>query len=260
MRRWRAFGVADVLDIPTPPGGWLHPWGGVAEISDALPVEAWVLIGGLMVQAHGYAIGLTDVRPTADVDVCVRVEDDGGRLAVVADALEALGYALRPGVDPRSRVAHRFTREREGDSRDVVDVVIADHARPRPGARLRLRRFDPVRVDGGTQALRRTVLASMQIGDRPSVLALPDVLGALVMKAAAHQADTRDRERHLADAALLLACVHDPYAERARFAGSDRRRLLALQQALPDDHPAWLRLPAGWRRDAQATLRLLLSR
>lgn len=62
-------------------------------------------------------------------------------------------------------------------------------------------------------------------------LSIPDAFGALILKAAAHKADARDRGRHLTDAAVLLACV-DPFEERTS-SGSDRSRLLHLRSSYP---------------------------
>jgi len=72
-----------------------------------------------------------------------------------------------------------------------------------------------------------------------------------------NQTDSRDRERHLQDAALLLAVIEDPYAERELFAGSDRSRLLTLARALPDSAAHWRTLPAEARANGQAALRIL---
>ena len=76
------------------------------------------------------------------------------------------------------------------------------------------------------------------------------------MKAAAYQTDSRDRERHLYDAAALLACLENPYDERESFAGSDRSRLRILDRALVADHGASLRLPRDVLTQAQAALRM----
>ncbi len=93
-------------------------------------------------------------------------------------------------------------------------------------------------------------------GTTRTTISVPDAFGALILKAAAHKADARDRERHLTDAAVLLACV-DPFEERAP-SGSDRSRLLHLQKHLADPTaPAWLPLPEGARRNGQAALDLL---
>ncbi|MGY1709081.1 ribbon-helix-helix protein, CopG family [Geodermatophilus sp. SYSU D00758] len=136
-------------------------------------------------------------------------------------------------------------------------MVAADHAPPR---RLeRFRGYDLVQVTGGTQALRRTVLAELEItGTARTTVSVPDAFGAHILKAAAHRADGRDRERHLTDAAVLLACV-DPFEQRTS-SGSDRSRLLHLREHLADPTAsAWLPLPPEARRNGQVALDLLCT-
>ncbi len=82
---------------------------------------------------------------------------------------------------------------------------------------------------------------------------------AVILKAAAYLADSRDRDRHLYDAAALLACIEDPFTEKESLGGSDRRRIRTLTQRLPDEHPAWLALDQVARANAQAALRILSS-
>ena len=117
--------------------------------------------------------------------------------------------------------------------------------------------YDMVRVAGGTQALRRTIRADLTIsGPATTTISVPDSFGALILKSAAHKADTRDRDRHLTDAAVLLACV-DPFEQRTP-SGSDRSRLLHLRRYLGDPTaPAWLVLPEDARRNGEAALDLL---
>lgn len=81
----------------------------------------------------------------------------------------------------------------------------------------------------------------------------------MILRAAAYQTDSRDKERHLLDAALLLAVIEDPYAEREHFTGSDRARLQTLLWALPDDAREWRSLSAAWRTNGQAALRILTA-
>ena len=108
-------------------------------------------------------------------------------------------------------LAHRF-----GRNRDSVDVVVADHAAPR--VRESMAGNEMVSIEGGTQALRRTGNARLQIsGDRITTAGVPDPYGALILKSAAH---SRDPERHLLDAAALLACIGDPYAGRRSTSSS----------------------------------------
>ena len=249
----------DHLTIPTPPGGWAPPWPQVAEIASVLGPENWSLVGGLMVQLHAINAGITTVRTTRDVDMIVHVETAAGRPAHIATVLEGLGYLLEPSIDPRNRFAHRFRRG--ADTVDVgaetVDVVAADHVAP---SRVeRLRGYDMVPIAGGTQALRRTVNAIVTIGHAPVVISVPTAFGALILKSAAHQVDSRDKARHLTDAATLLACIADPFTVRDQApSGSDTRRLRHLADHLGDPtDPAWMTLENSARRRGQAALRVL---
>jgi hypothetical protein len=94
---------------------------------------------------------------------------------------------------------------------------------------------------------------------RTTTISVPSAFGALLLKAAAHQTGTRDRERHLHDAVVLLAAIEDPFAERVQFTGSDKARLTHLATHLPADAREWQRLPVESRAAAQAALRLLRS-
>lgn len=249
------------IEVPTPAGGWGAPWPNVAEIETALPHDKWTLVGGLMAQLHAIHRGLDVLRPTNDVEIVLHVETTRGVAAEAAHALESIGYAFAPSIDQRNAVAHRFVR---GSARvdlvtsaaDVVDVLVADHAAPRVIEKLHGK--DMMAIEGGTQALRRTINARLQITPgRATTVSVPSPFGALILKAAAHQTDSRDEERHLQDAALLLSVIDDPYAERRQFAGSDRARLAALAKALPDSARAWSALPADRKTDGQTALRIL---
>jgi hypothetical protein len=129
---------------------------------------------------------------------------------------------LEPQADNAGKV-YRFVRARD-DAR--ADVLAPDHTPPR--RRLRTVGGDTIRIEGGTQALRRAMPVQVVKGDRSALVPVPDLLGALVLKAAAWATDSRDRERHSGDAAFLVSLISDPLAERDRFAGSDRKRLLQL--------------------------------
>ncbi|MEU0267489.1 hypothetical protein [Nocardioides sp. NPDC006303] len=249
------------IEVPSPGGGWGAPWPNVAEIEAVLTHEKWTLVGGLMAQLHAIHRGVDALRPTNDVDLVLHVETTRGIAAEAANALESIGYAFAPSIDERSTIAHRFVR---GTSRvdlvasatDVVDVLVADHAAPRVIEKLRGKNM--MAIQGGTQALRRTINARLQITPgRTTTVSVPSPFGALILKAAAYQADPRDKERHLQDAALLLSVIEDPYAEREHFAGSDRARLAALAKAMPDNARAWRALPADRQTDGQAALRIL---
>ncbi|MGL4177749.1 MAG: nucleotidyl transferase AbiEii/AbiGii toxin family protein [Dermatophilaceae bacterium] len=249
------------IEVTSAPGGWPAPWPSVAELADALPAGSWTLVGGLMTQLHTIHHGLGIVRPTNDVDIVLHIETRRGIPEAVATALEGVGYRFRPGIDRRNDTAHRFVRGTSavdlvaGDE-DQVDVLIADHPAPRVIEKLR----EMVRIEGGTQALRRTVNARLAIrSGTVATISVPRPFGALILKAAAYTTDSRDRERHLFDAAALLASIDDPFAERDELTGSDRRRIATLVARLDATHPAWRALPEDHRIQARLTLDLLAN-
>ncbi|MEI7059137.1 hypothetical protein WBG06_25170 [Nocardioides sp. CCNWLW239] len=214
-----------------------------------------------MAQLHAIHRGIDTIRPTNDVDIVLHVETTRGVAAEAAYALESIGYVFAPSIDARNTIAHRFVR---GTSRvdlvasatDVVDVLVADHAAPRVIEKLRGKHM--MSIEGGTQALRRTINARLRIAPgQTTTISVPSPFGALILKAAAYQTDSRDKERHLQDAALLLSVIEDPYAERQQFAGSDKARLAALAKAMPNNASAWRALPADRQAEGQAALRIL---
>ena len=250
------------IAVSSAPGGWPPPWPSVAELVDTLPAGSWTLVGGLMTQLHTIHHGLGVVRPTNDVDIVLHIETMRGVPNAVARALEGLGYRLRTSIDARDNTAHRFIRGSttvdlvSSEADDQVDVVIADHPAPRVIEKLRGR--DMVRIEGGTQALGRTINARVEIDSGKSVtISVPRPFGALILKAAAYTTDSRDRDRHLFDAVSLLACIDDPFSERKDFIGSDRRRIATLVSVLELNHPAWRTLPPAHRTQAQLTLNIL---
>jgi len=254
------------VDVAAATGGWPDPWPNVAEIASALPSDRWTLVGGLMTQLHSIHHGLGVVRPTNDVDIVLHIETSRGVAAEAVTALRSLGYELRSAVDPRDNTAHRFYRGGSKidlvtdrpveESEEIVDVLVSDHHAPKVAERLAGREM--VSIEGGTQALRRTINARLEIAPGTiTTISVPGPLGALILKAAAYKTDSRNPERHLRDAVALLACIDDPFAEREGFTGSDRSRLQTLRARLTPDDTSWNVLAGQPRIDAEAALEIL---
>ncbi|MGY1669462.1 hypothetical protein [Geodermatophilus sp. SYSU D00710] len=161
---------------------------------------------------------------------------------------------LQPQPDSAGKV-YRFRRAKDGA---VVDVLAPDHSPPRWPLRTAAG-GETIRVEGGHQALERAIRLTVAKGDRSAVVPVPDLLGALVLKAAAWTSDNRDRSRHSGDAAFLASLITDPLAERTRFAGSDRKRLRRLDAVLGDPYGAEWRALGDSADDGYATWRLLLG-
>lgn len=179
------------------------------------------------------------------------IETGAAAFGEVRHRLERLGYQLRMPVGEGP--AHRFVRGGE-----QVDVMVADNLAPahRPTVAGRA----VFALPAGTSALRKTVDCEIDIDGERVTLSVPDVLGALVLKGAAYRADTRDRGRHLEDAAVLACAMDNPLRERARMVGSDRGRVRYLATALADaTHPAWLAVPAEHRARGHAALQVVAA-
>jgi len=206
-----------------------------------------------MVQLHAAYAGLRLTRTTRDVDMILHIDSGAATFAGVQHELERLGYALREPIGDGP--VHRFARGSRGA--ETIDVMVADRLSPKQHPKALRRRV--FAVPGGTSALRKTVNCEVTAGEVAVVLSIPDVLGALVLKGAAYVEDSRDRNRHLDDAAVLACAVTDPVGDRARMIGSDRRRIEALWKVLQDvDHKSWIATGTDAGR-ARAALRVLVS-
>lgn len=204
-----------------------------------------------MVQLHAVRAGLPPSRATVDVDMVLHIETGSTTFGDVRRILEKLSYdlVLPNGDGP----VHRFER---GD--EQVDVMVADNLAPKWKPKVQ---GTPVfAVPGGTSALRKTVSCDMEIDGTVVRLSVPDVLGALVLKGAAYKEDTRDRDRHLDDAAVLACAIENPMKERKRMVGSDRGRVTILAIELEDvEHRSWHEVPAEHRARGHQALQLIVQ-
>lgn len=237
--------------IAMPEGGWGPPWPQAVELLEVIPGDRWTLIGGLMVQLHVTHAGLAANRATTDIDMVLHIETGAITFPAARDSLESLNYKIQfpTGKGP----IHRFTR---GD--DVIDVMVADRLPPDNVPEVRGRKL--FQVPAGTSALRKTVDCTItRDGENSLTFSIPDTLGALVLKGAAYKADSRDRERHLDDAALLACTVVDAAHEAARLGGgSDRGRMQLLQRELQDaSHRSWQLVPEEVRAYGREALAVM---
>ncbi|MCW4466313.1 hypothetical protein OK351_12475 [Glutamicibacter sp. MNS18] len=246
------------MSVTIPPAGWAAPWPQCLELAQALDSSKWTLIGGLMVQLHAVVANLPMIRPTTDVDVVLHVETGSVSGPEVTRTLNQLGYTLQTPLSTASP-AHRFIRQREG-MKESIDVMVADHGVSKPPLTLGGR--EPFLVPAGTQALKRTLNCRVMdvAGELVTTLSIPSVLAAVVLKAAAYREDSRDRERHLEDAALLSTMLGDPLALVPQLQGSDRSRIISMHHQLSDPHhPAWARFDEEHRHKGQYALEILAS-
>ena len=99
----------------------LHPaWKTLLDIADAVPTESWLLVGGLMTQAHALLAGLSS-RATKDVDLLIDVMSRRENARLVVSGLQKLGFSTQESGF-RNGVFHRM---KQGEM--IVDILVADH-------------------------------------------------------------------------------------------------------------------------------------
>jgi len=223
----------------------------VIEVASAGIGGKLTLVGGLMVAVHARRAGVAMNRSTDDMDALVDYQADRSSLTDVSTALRTIGFALHGDLgEPAYRFAHADGRK--------VDIMVADHlpSRMRP----RIGRRDAFAVPAGQQAINRRDSCTLTFrGGASATLGIPDELGALVAKGAAYIADTRDRGRHLDDAAVLFACVIDASSlDYDGMSANDRRRVRALIAQIGDSaHTSWIGLGPADRERGSMNVELI---
>jgi len=226
--------------------------------------EEWVLVGGQMMFVLAVEHGAERIRPTEDIDIGVnlRVRPDG--IEWLSRWLEKRDFVLE-GVNA-DQIGHRFIRPTgSGHGKVIFDVLAPSGV----GERARLTTLPPartVKAPGALQAFERSRLAAVLISDftdhneRTGIVRCPNLLGALVAKAAATAIPTRENpERDWQDAALLLSVLADPIGTSALLNRRDRRHLDRLRPLLGPSHSGWANLSGDARQRGTAALSFLID-
>jgi len=181
----------------------------------------WSLIGGLMVQIHGFEHE-DDLRPTVDIDILGAAKRRPAVTEQIASILVEKGGEV--AMPPRSKPGVGYRFELEGE---VIEILGPDGLRTDPKTVGGLRTFG---VSGGSQALSRTEPVLARLGNSPPVIVRrPSILGAILIKArvvAKRRKEKFDSDRQ--DLIRLLTYVEDP-------------RALAREEQLKASERKWLR-------------------
>jgi hypothetical protein len=197
----------------------------------------WSLIGGLMVQLHGFEHDDAP-RPTTDIDVLGDARRSPRMTEEIAALLVQRGAEVAdpPRSDPK--LGYRF--EFEGET---IELLAPDGLRRDPKTTSGLRTFQ---IAGGRQALARTEIVPVSLdGEEPVAVRRPGLLGAILIKARV-VAKRREGKFHSdrQDLIRLLGYVEDPrgLAEADGLTAKERGWLRAVEDALAFEDPALLEL------------------
>lgn len=251
-----------ILDLGRLAPAAFDAWTVVFEI-DASFGDDWVVVGGQMVTLHAASLEVREgVRPTDDVDVLVDVRARPDATRELARWLADHDFT-HAGASPDG-IGHRYTRPASTGPGTVIADVLAPEGL---GERASLTTSPPARtiaVPGGTQALQRAERVEVAVADMTGTNTAsgwarrPDLLGAIVAKAAATSIAVRDNPmRDWQDVAMILAHVPDPYVLAAQTSPKDRQRLAKLAPLEDRNHPGWDRLDDDDHRRGVAALQVL---
>jgi hypothetical protein len=175
-------------------------WHGVMDLHERLD-HGWTLVGGQLVHLHCAERDYTPTRPTDDIDTVIDVRAETAMLQIFTTTLTDLGFTT--GGISAEGVQHRWVR---GEA--VLDVLLPDGIGERSASRTGVTGSPTISAPGGTQALRRSTSLSVTVEGRRGYVRRPDLVGALVVKAAAHAAvGDPAKGRHRLDFATLAALV-----------------------------------------------------
>jgi hypothetical protein len=215
----------------------------------------WTLIGGLMVLVHCMENDAPYTRPTDDADIAVNVFTHRNAIALLTRELRDAGFTDQtpPALPGDRQLSYRWVLD------DVhVDVAVPPKANDQDDQPTAVTGRPAVELVATQQALRRTQRVAINVADRRGNLRRPDLLGAIVIKAAAAVADRRDPDRHRQDLVTLADILaftgrHTEYAPQMR--PKDRDRLRRAQGVIRQRQWRAARDPAA----AQAAFQYLLG-
>jgi len=229
-------------------------WSLALDLAAAFGVDReWSLIGGLMVQLHGFERE-DDLRPTTDIDILGAARKPPAMTEEIASILVEKGAKVATPPRSKPEVGYRFQLDGE-----MVEILGPDGLRADPKTVGGLRTFQ---VSGGSQALRRTEVVLVQLANSsPVAVRRPTLLGAILIKARAVAKRRRGKSRSdRQDLIRLLSYVEDPraLADDEQLRTSERKWLRNVDEALSFGDPA---LAAAFPFDtlvrAQQAFRLL---
>ncbi len=244
---------AILVDPPTQEAK--HLWSKVIEVAQAFgPETKWSLVGGLMVQLHGFEHG-GEVRPTVDIDVLGDSRQRPAATSRIAETLVELGGRMSLPSRSNHDLGYKFDVGGE-----LIEVLGSDGVTDDPKT---LGKYTTFQVPGGTQALRRTKAVAVSLEGQPPVpIRRPDLLGAILIKARVVAKKRKKFESDRQDLIRLLGFVEDPRALAidGGLKTTEKRWLRRVREPLGFDDPRLLDLfPDELPGRAEQTLALLVS-
>lgn len=216
--------MVEPVELPVMGAPQEQSWHALMDLCERLG-HGWALIGGQLVHLHCAERGVLPTRSTNDVDAVVDIRTLPSMLETFTGELMAMGF--RPDTSGEG-LQHRWKRDLA-----QIDVLIPEGVGERARRRLGAGGARTVSAPGTTQALNRTEPVAISVGGRIGTVLRPNLIAALVGKAAARTEIPADRasSRHSADFVILASLISARDFRETELTEKDRRRLrLMLKQ------------------------------
>lgn len=223
--------MSEPVELPTMTKAQTQSWHALLDLYEQLD-SGWTLIGGQLVHLHCAERGTMPTRPTNDVDTVVNIRASQTMLARFTGVLRTLGFTPDISADG---MQHRWRRDLA-----QVDVLIPEGVGARAAARHGAGGAPTVSAPGTTQALNRSEPVAIHVDDRVGTVLRPNLLGALVGKAAARTEIGSDRAsgRHCTDFVVLAGLISARDLRGEDLTKKDRTRLRKMLAYCREDGPA----------------------
>lgn len=220
-----------MIEIPEHGDLYHRIWAEMIRLS-AEAAAPWSLIGSQMVHLHGWMAG--EARPSLSMEADLLADSVHVMTATrqLSEQLIAAGYQLTG--QSALGTGHRFERD------DVAIDVLAPEQISLSNRQTYGRLFT-VAVPGGRQAIDRTISVDVRTRNIGGEVRVPNLLGAILIKARAIGVSSHAQSQREDFAFLLSLITSLEQAERflAELYGGQRRWLREHQEMSDPDDPCW---------------------
>lgn len=223
--------MAEPVVLPVMNEAQTQSWHAVMELYERVDSN-WALIGGQLVHLHCAERGVAPTRPTNDVDTVVNIRASQTVLVTFTGALKDMGFTP---VISGDGLQHRWVRDYA-----QIDVLIPEGVGERAASLAGVGGAPTVRAPGTTQVLNRTEPVTVMVEGRTGTVLRPNLIGALVGKAAARTEIASDRAstRHCTDFVVLADLVSARDFRETELTKKDRTRLRKMLAYCREDGSA----------------------
>lgn len=192
----------------------------------------WCLVGGQMVHLHCHERGSNPQRPTDDVDAALDVRSEPNALMKFTSALSQIGFSATG--ESLEGHQHRWARGQAS-----IDLLIPTGLGEVASERKGVSGGTTVPSRGSQQALDRSESVEVVVAGTSGFIRRPNLLGALISKAAAYLNIDRYKSRHIVDFAVLASLIERKDLPIELITKRDLEYLGHMQSALSTNRELW---------------------